>query len=107
MSFYSKDNDTESNRGSFGLRADDGTNNYTLFGRAKDGALFWGSKRVITQYTDSNLYFDHTSGTSKDVGYSTANNNTNRGAYLTFWNGDDASNAGTFRLAARDANTQV
>lgn len=107
IAFFSKDNATESNRGSFTVTANNGTNKYQLIGRASDGGLFWGGNRIVTQYNPHSIYFDHTNGTSKDIGYATGNNNTKRGAYMTFWNGDDASNAGTFRLAARDETKQI
>lgn len=107
IAFFSKDNATESNRGSFAVTANNGTNKYQLVGRASDGGLFWGGNRIVTQYNPHSIYFDHTNGTSKDIGYATGNNNTKRGAYMTFWNGDDASNAGTFRLAARDETKHI
>ena len=107
LSLYSKDNTVENNKGAFVLSANNGTNKYQLVGRASDGGLFWGGNRIVTQYNPHSIYFDHTNGTSKDIGYATGNNNTKRGAYMTFWNGDDASNAGTFRLAARDETKHI
>ena len=107
LSFYSKDNSTEANRGAFVLTANDGTNKYSLIGKASDGSLFWGGKRLVTQYNTQSIYFDHTNGTSKEIGYSTGNNNTKRGAVATFWSGEDASNPGSFRLVARDETKYV
>lgn len=107
IAFFSKDNATETNRGAFALTANDGTNKYQLVGKASDGGLFWGGKRVVTHYGNQSLYFDHTAGTSKDVGYSTANNNTKRGAYMTFWTGEDANNEGRFRIVARNETKHI
>lgn len=89
--------------GYFQLSANDGTNKVDLVGRP-NGSLSWNEKQIVTQYNPSSIYFDHIEGTSKDIGYTVANNNTNRGAYFTFYNGNDASNAGVFKLTARDAS---
>lgn len=89
--------------GYFQLSANDGTNKVDLVGRP-NGSLSWNEKQIVTQYNPSSIYFDHTDGTSKDIGYTVANNNTNRGAYFTFYSGDDDSNSGVFKLTARDAS---
>lgn len=101
LAFYS---DKHTNwTGFFQLSANDGTNKVDLLGKP-NGTLLWNEKQIVTQYNPTSIYFDHTSGTSKDIGYSTGNGNTNKGAYFTLYNGDDASNAGVFKLTARNVS---
>ena len=106
LALNSINHDTESSRGAFNLYARDATNSYALTGRASDGLLSWKGKGVITQDTPYNIFFDHTSGTNKYVGYNKNSDTGVSGPYIKFSNKDD-SNPGHLNLTARDLEKQV
>lgn len=97
--FYNKNHATWT--GCFQLAADDGSTSISLVGKP-DGTLAWNGQSLVTNSNKTHIYFDHTAATSRDVGFSTENNNTKRGAYITFKSGSDTSAAGHFIVTARD-----
>lgn len=99
LALYSKNHETWTGVFSLVSVADDKT--CALTGRPT-GSLTWNNNQVITNYSTSHIYFDHTAATSRDIGFSTSNNNTKRGAYMTFKSGSDTSAAGHFIIQARD-----
>lgn len=102
LALYSKNHETWT--GVFSLVAVADGKTCALTGRPT-GSLSWNDNQVITNYTTSHIYFDHTAATSRDIGFSTSNNNTKRGAYITLKSGSDASAAGHFIINARDETT--
>ena len=102
LACYSKNH--TSYTGYFQLTASDGSTNKSLVGKP-DGSLAWDNQSIVTNYSKTHIYFDHTIATSRDIGFSTGNNNTKRGAYMAFKAGGDSSYPGHFSITARDANT--
>lgn len=99
LALYNKNHETWT--GVFSLVSTADGKTCALTGRPT-GSLTWNDNQVITNYSISHIYFDHTAATSRDIGFSTSNNNTKRGAYMTFKSGSDASAAGHFIIQARD-----
>ena len=102
--FYNKNHTTYT--GYFQLVASDGSTNVSFVGKP-NGELTWNGQSLITNYNKTHIYFDHSVATSRDIGFSTSNNNTKRGAYITLKSGGDTSAAGCFNITARDANNLV
>lgn len=104
LAFYNKTHASWPGFFQLSVPTDDGA--ISLVGSSSSGALTWDTKRILTELNHGHIYFDHTLGTQRDVGFSTGNGNTNKGAYMSFFSGDHTSAAGVLRLSARNATSE-